>query len=215
MTRPSAAEVHDAVGVLHDAFEAVFGDDDGRTEVVHEPRDRGEHLFGGGGVERGGRFVEHEHAWVGGQHGADRDALLLAARQRAERPVAERGEPEEVERLLDALAHHVGRQRELLHPVRELFLDGVGDESGERVLADDADDVGELARRMRARVATVDEHAAREVAAGEVRDQPVDRAEQRRLADARPADDEHELAFGDREVDVAEHGRGARPDTSR
>ena len=125
------------------------------------------------------------------------------------------GQPEEVERLLDALAHHVGRQRELLHPVRELFLDGVGDESGERVLADDADDVGELTRRVRARFATVDEHAAREVAAGEVGDQPVDRAEQRRLADARPADDEHELAFGDREVDVAEHGRVARPDTSR
>ena len=203
-----AAEMHDAVGVLHDAFEPVLGDDDRRPEVVHEPRDRGEHLLGRGGVERRCRFVEHEHARVRGQHRADRDALLLTARQRAQRAVAQLGQSEQVERFLDALAHHVGREGELLHPVRELFLDRVGDEARERVLADDTDDVGELARWMRARLAPVHQYAAGEMAAGEVRDQSVDRAEQRRLPDTGAADHEHELALVDREVDVAQHRRG-------
>ena len=111
VTATVAAEVHDPVGVLHDALEPVLGDDDRRPEVVHEPRDRGEHLLGRGGVERGCRFVEHEHARVRGQHRTDRDALLLAARQRAQRAVAQLGQSEQVERLLDALAHHVGRER--------------------------------------------------------------------------------------------------------
>ena len=41
-----AGNVHDRVGVLHDAFEPVLGHHDGDAEVVHEPRDRREHLFG-------------------------------------------------------------------------------------------------------------------------------------------------------------------------
>ena len=60
--RPSRAvlEQHDGVGVLHDALEAVLGHHDGDAEVVDEAGDGGEHLFGGGGVERRGRLVEHE-----------------------------------------------------------------------------------------------------------------------------------------------------------
>ena len=134
-----------------------------------------------------------------GEHRADRDALQLAGRELMQRAVAELGEAEQVERLLDALAHHVGRDRELLHAVRELFLERVGDAAGERILGDDAHDVGQLAWRMRARVAAVDGDPSAELAAGEVRDQPVDRAEQRRLARCRCAPiDDAELAGGDR-----------------
>ena len=114
-----------------------------------------------GRVERRRRLVEHEHLRVRGEHRADRDALQLAAGQPVQRAVAQLGEAEQVERLLDPLAHDAGRDRELLHPVGELFLDGVGDAARERVLADDADDVGELARRVRARVAPVDRDPAR------------------------------------------------------
>ena len=59
-----AVEEHDAVGVLHHPLEAVLGHHDGDAEVVHEPGDGGEHLLGGGGVERGRRLVEHEDARV-------------------------------------------------------------------------------------------------------------------------------------------------------
>ena len=55
-----AGQVHDAVGVLHDALEPVLGHHHGDAEVVHEPRDRGEHLLGAGRVERRRGLVEHE-----------------------------------------------------------------------------------------------------------------------------------------------------------
>ena len=94
--------------------------------------------------------------------------------------------------------------------VGELVLDGVGDEAGDRVLADEADDVGQLARRMVAGVAAVDRHGPGQQTAGEVRHQAVDGSQQRRLARAGAADDEAELALGDREVDVAQRSVGPR-----
>jgi hypothetical protein len=48
-----------------DAFEAVFGDEDGDAEVLDEAGDRGEDVFGGGRVECGGRFVEDDDAGGG------------------------------------------------------------------------------------------------------------------------------------------------------
>ena len=69
-----------------------------------------------------------------------------------QRPVAQVGEAEQVEGLLDPPAHHVGGHAQGLHAVGQLVLDDVGDEAGQRVLADDADDVGELARRVGAGV---------------------------------------------------------------
>lgn len=57
---------------------------------------------------------------------------------------------------------------------------------------------------MLGRVAAVDEDAAVQGAAGEVRDEPVDGTEEGGLADAGVADDEAELAFLDGEVHVAQ-----------
>ncbi len=57
---PVAGEVEDAVGVLDDPLQAVFGEEHGDAEVVDEPGDGGEHLLGGGRVERGGGLVEDE-----------------------------------------------------------------------------------------------------------------------------------------------------------
>ena len=120
---------------------------------------------------------------------------------------AQVGEAEQVEGLLDPLAHDVRRHGQLLHAVGELLLDGVGDEARDRVLPDDPHDVGELARRVRRGVASVDDDPAGQRAAGEVRDQAVDRPEQRRLAGAGAPDDEAELALLDVQRDVAEHRR--------
>ena len=53
---------------------------------------------------------------------------------------------------------------ELLHAVRELLLDRVGDEPGQRVLADDADQVGQLARRVVGGAAPADQRRARRAA---------------------------------------------------
>ena len=203
--------MHHAVGVLQHPLEPVLGHQHGDAEVVHEAGHGGEHLLGRGRVERRGRLVEDEHPRVRREDRADGRALLLPAGQRRQRAVADVGEPEQVEHLLDPLAHHVGRQPQLLHAVGELLLQGVGHEAGERVLADDPDEVGELARRVRTGVAPVDEHPAAQGAAGEVRDQAVDRAEQGRLAGAGGADRDAQLALGHDQVDLAQgRCRGAR-----
>ena len=80
---------------------------------------------------------------------------------------------------------------------------------GQRVLPDDADHVGEVARPVGARVsrpATVTRPASS--AAGEVRDVAVDGAEQGRLAGAGRSDDQAELALGHVQVDAAQDGPG-------
>ena len=96
------------------------------------------------------------------------------------------------------------RQAELLHAVGELVLHGVGDEPGDRVLADVADHVRTLARRQLEDAGPVEEQVAAEVAAGEAGHQPGDHAEQGRLARPGRTGHEHQLAVADREVDVAE-----------
>ena len=80
-----------------------------------------------------------------------------------------------------------GGDAERLHAVGQLLLDRVGDEAGERVLPDVPDDVGEVARPVLAGVAAGDGHPAGQQPAGEVRHQPVDGAQQRRLARSRCA----------------------------
>ena len=179
--------------------------DDRDPEIVDQSRDRREHLFRSGRIERRRRFVEDEHLRVRGQRRADRGALQLAAREGAQRASAEVGQPEQIERLLDAFAHDRGRDRELLHRVRELVLERVGDAARERILADDADHIGELARRVCTGVVARDGHTAAQLTAGEMRDQPVHGAEQGRLAGSGGADNETEFARRDLEVEVVQH----------
>ena len=198
----------DAVGVVHDPLEPVLGQHDRDPEVVHDAMERGQDLFCGNGIQRRRRLVEHEHPRAGGEEGGDRDTLLLATREGAQRPRAQRREPEEVEGLLDAAADRRRVQTHRLHAVGDLVLDDVRDERRRRVLLDEPDDGREVARSVLGGVESVDGDAARQRAAAEVRHEPVDGAQQRRLAAARGTDDEDELALGDLERDVVEAGSG-------
>ena len=203
----AAGDEHHAVGVLHDALEPVLGHQHGDAEVVHQPLQHGEHVLGRGRVEGGGRLVEDEDARVRGEHRADGDALLLAGGQRGERPVAQPGEAEQVERVLDPAAHRVGGDAEVLHRVGELVLDGVGDEAGERVLADVPDDVGELARRCSrvSRPSTV----TRPVSSPPVKcgTRPLTARSSVDLPGAGAPDDQAQLALGHVQVDAGEDRR--------
>jgi hypothetical protein len=69
---------HDPVGEVDDALETVLGHQHRQADVVHEAGDRREHLFGGSGIERRGRLVEHEHPRRRRQHGPDGHPLPLA-----------------------------------------------------------------------------------------------------------------------------------------
>ena len=138
----------DPVGERDHALEPVLGEEHGQAEVVDQAGDGREDLLGRRRVEGGGGLVEDQHAGVGGQHRPDGDALLLAAGEGAEVARAQVGDAEQVERLLDPAAHRLRSGAELLHAVRELLLDRVGDEPGERVLTDVPDEVRPLARRL-------------------------------------------------------------------
>ena len=183
----------------------MFGEEHGEPEVVDEAREDREHVLGRAGIEGGGRLVEHEHPGRRREHRPDRDPLRLARRERAECAAAQRRDPEQVEHVLDASPHHVGRDAEVLHRVRELVLDGVGDEARGRVLADDADAIRELTRGCH-RGDAVDRDPPEQRAAGEVGDEPVHRAQQRGLARTGLAHHEEEVTLVDREVDIGERG---------
>ncbi len=204
--RAGRGQQDDLVGVLDDALQPVFGQQDRRPEVVHQALQHGEHLLGGGRVQGGGRFVQDQHLGVGGEHRADGDTLLLPAGERGDGAVAQVGEAEEVQGLLDTAPHDVRGQTQRLHAVREFVLDGVGDEVGERVLADGADHVGQLARLVGTGVPAGHGDAAAQGAAGEVRHEAADGVQHGGLADAGGADEQAQFAFGHGQVDALDGG---------
>ena len=140
------------------------------------------------------------------KHRPDGHTLLLATRESPQRPVAQVLEAEQIDRILHTAAHRIGGHPEVLHRVGQLVLDGLGDEAGQRVLADEADDVGQIARPVVLGRPAVDRDRPRQGPAAEVRDQAVDRPQEGRLARPRLPHDHTELTFGDLEADPVEGG---------
>src|ERR1035437_5812886 len=202
-------------GVLDDPFEPVFGKQNGQAQVVDKAGKCGQHLLGCDRVERRGRFVQYQDPWVCGQHASDGHALLLSARERAQGSLTHLGKAEQVQCLLDTASHDVTVDTEGLHPVGELLLHRVGHERRRRVLTHNADDVREVTRTVGACVTTVDGDPPAEGAPDEMRNQPVDAAEQGGLAASGGPHNENQLALFDVQVHAAEHGPAAvlEPDT--
>ena len=148
--RPTASAVDEdgAVGERRGALEPVLGEHHGGAEVVVEPHERGEHVVGALRVELRRRLVEHQRLRPGGERTGDHAALPLAARERRRVAVAQVGDAERVEHLLDAPAHRLLGEAEVLEHEGEVALHVVDDELRLRVLRDEADDVGELARMV-------------------------------------------------------------------
>ena len=100
-----------------------------------------------------------------------------------------------VQNVFDPPAHCRRVHTEVLHGVGELVLDRVRDEGRIRVLADVTDGIGEVAGTVLLGAAPVDGHRSVEPATGEMRDETVHAAKQRRLPGARRADDEGKVTF--------------------
>ena len=141
---------------------------------------------------------------MGGQHRADGHTLLLTTGELDQCAIPEFCNAQQIQSLLHPLAHDVWRDGQLLHHVGELVLHRVGHESGQGVLTDHADHVRQLPWLVRPRVAAVNENAPRQGAACEVRNEPVDGAEQGRLPDPGTTDDKDELTLIDVEIDVTQ-----------
>jgi hypothetical protein len=99
---PALVEDRDAVGE-RERFLVIVGDEDrGQAELVVDLAQRAAQLAPDLGVERSERLVEQQDARVAGERPGERDALALAARQLARVALAEAGQLDQLEQLLDA-----------------------------------------------------------------------------------------------------------------
>ncbi len=204
---------HRPVGERRRPLEPVLGEDHRRAEVVVEAHEGGEHVVGALRVELRRGLVEDEGLGPGGERARDHAALALAARERRGIAVAEVGDAERVEHLLDATAHRLLGEAEVLEHEREVSLHVVDDELRLRVLGDEPHDVGQLTRVVGAGRTAEDLDLTPEAPTARVRDEPVDRAQERALARARRADHDEQLAGRDLEIDVRRARRASSPGT--
>ena len=204
---PDLALVHEDGRARDIAGEAhLVGHEQHRHAVLRQLLHDQQHLAGQLGVERRGHLVEEHDLGPHRQRPGDRDTLLLAARElRGEgvELVLEADAPQHFTRELTGflgrlLLHHAWRQGDVL-------ADGQMRKQVE-ALEDDADLLPELAQ---VGFGIVDPHPIDADGSGLDRFQPVDAAQQRALARARAPDDRHDLALGDVQRDILEHGHCA------
>ena len=203
------AQEDDAVGERERQLGPLLGDDDRaavRARVLEE-------RLGGVAVELRRRLVEQQQLRLERERRREADALQLAARELRDGTLREvlgtdRGKRRERAR------HDLRRRRaEVLEPERHLGEHARQHDLVLGLLEQRRDRAGELGRARRARVAAADDDAPGETAAVEVRHEPGERAQQRRLARARGAEQRDELARLDLERHVVERRPRARPDT--
>ena len=155
-------------------------------------------------VERAGRLVAEEHVGPLGDGARDGDALLLAARElRREviEPIAEADERERLARV-ERVVGDLGDQRDVL----------ARGQAGDQVveLEDEADVAPPVARQL-VLVGVGEVGAAIDDAAGGADVEAAQDVEQRRLAAARGAEQDDQLALEQIEVDAAQRGTSTSP----
>ena len=148
-------------------------------------------------VEVRQRLVEQEHLRLADDRAAHRDALALAARELAGLALEQRTELEDAGRALHAGLDVGLRHAADLEPVGHVVVHA--HVRVERVVLEHHRDVPVLGLER------VDDRVADGDLAGGDRLEPRDHAQQRRLAAARGADDDDELAVGDLRVDAVDH----------
>src|SRR5260370_19803666 len=174
----------------------------GLAQGAHDFEHRADELR----IEGAGRLVEQHYPWLERDRARDGDPLLLAARELARRVVGAIGQPDPFQRgaaqsvgLGARLARHLAQGERHVAKRRHVRIEV-------EVLEHHADplagmvDVGSRIEHVDA----VDRHRA-----GARFFQPVETAQQRRLAPARGPDDEHQLALGHFQVDALQDMKGA------
>ena len=188
----AVAQHHDAVGQRHRLDLVVRDVDRGRAQVAVQLGDLDARLAAQRRVEVGQRLVEQEDLGRTHDGAADRDPLALAARQVLRRAVQVLRQVQDLGRAADLLLDlglvDVGQ------PQRKRHVVGHAHVRVQRVALEHHRQVA-LARRQLGDVAPVELDAA----AADL-GQPGDHAQQRRLAAARRADEDDELALLDRQV---------------
>ena len=198
--------VHDGDAVAHrHRLDLVVRDVDGRdAEPALQLVDLGAHLHPQLRVEVRERLVHQEGLRLAHDRAAHRDALALAARERARLALEELLDLQDLRGAADALLHLLLRQLAQLEPEGEVLLDG--HVRVERVALEDHRDVAVLRRQV------VDDSVAdADLAVAdllEAREHP----QGGRLPAARGPHEHHQLAVLDCEVEVPDGLRSVAVD---
>src|ERR1700730_3266900 len=174
----------------------------GLAQRAHDFKHRADQLR----IESAGGLVEQHHPWLERDRARDGDPLLLAARELARRVGGAIGQPHPLQRgaaqrvgLGARLARHLAQGERHIAERRHVRIEIEGLEHHADTLAGMVD-VG-------SRIEHVD--AVDQDAAGTGLLQPVEAAQQSRLARARRPDDKYQLALGNHEIDTLQDMKGA------
>src|SRR5207249_8304049 len=163
------------------------------------------------GVQVGRRLVEHHDRWAERQQPGDREALLLAARERRRVTSLEAREPDGRERTRDALRHLGRRDGGVLEPEHDLLGHVGREELRLEVLEHHADRAGELADAPPVDGLAQEADVAGHLGGHEARHEARETPRQRGLAGAAGAHDDGERAGRELEIEAGERRpRGAR-----
>ena len=165
---------------------------------------------GGLGVELRHRLVEEQQPRLERERRGEADPLQLAAGELDRLPAPEVERVHRLERALDPGPDLRRRDAEVLEPEGDLVRDDRHHDLVLGILEDRRDGAGELGRARATGVEPGDDDPALEAAAVEVRDEPGESAEQRRLARAGRAEERHDLSRLERQRDVAHRRRSRR-----
>ena len=205
---PAVLHGHDPVGLGEQAPGAVLGEHHRHAAVAVDAHGQRQQLLGGDRVELARGLVQEQDRLPHRQHRGDRHPLLLAARKHRRRPSRDRRGAHRGEGLACPHRDLARRVAEVLEPECGLAVGPLHHELGLGVLEDEPRMPGQLARPVIARVESGHDHPPAQLAAVEVRCEAERGPQERRLARAGAADEQHELARLDLQVDAVERECG-------
>ena len=162
-----------------------------------------EKRLGAGEIELRGRLVEQEKPRLERERRGETDALQLPARELDGSPRCQVRSANLAKRRLDARPDRLRRHSEVLEAERDLVLDPHHHDLVLGILEDRRHRPRELGGAGRAGVPAVHLDPTREPAAMEVRHEPGQRPQQRRLAAAGGPEQRHHLTLVELEREVA------------
>ena len=174
-------------------------DDDGAALFAAGGLQQRQHLLAGLVVQRAGRFVAQQNFGVFGQRPRNGNALLLAARKLGREIVLALAQA-------DLVQHGVGVQRVAADFRCQLHVFARGQVLHQVIKLEHKADVVPAVGRQPFLVKAADALAVQQNGAGVAGIHAAQHVEHRRLAGARRAEDDAELAFFDGEADMVRRG---------
>jgi hypothetical protein len=195
---PAALDEEHAVGQPQDSRHPLLGQDDGRPGG----RNRREEELRALRVQLRRRLVEQEQLRPQRERRRETDALQLSSRQLGRPPPGQVERVDRLERVLGARPDLGRRRAGVLEPEGDLVLDASHHDLILRVLEDGRDRPRELGGSSVTRIASADDDCAPEAPTVEVRNEPSERAQHRRLARAGRSEHDDDLAGTELEGEI-------------